>query len=356
MTSETPTPSLADQVAALQEQVQSLTDLVTDLSLAFYASKQKTGSSDSVALGTDALAECTPEYPNVAVGLCAGVKLQGQGNVLVGPFAGFEPEKTLKDVTVLGNEAGMGLVGDLENVTLLGAHTHPTGSHQVVLGDNRTHVYSHNALQRRADYRDRFQEQPLTLGLDFVLNINPVEYQDDHRERYVDWASKPSEPLALREPPQPPTVPSSDPGYQPQLIAYRSAKALWLKDQKAYEIAQRQYGLDLLRWVEENQLRRIRSDGSQAGTRKHFGFKARELLSVAKRFGIDAGFVQDHSVNGGEAVHTVADVELVACLWLAVQQLSKTIHSQAFLDELKSALLNTLPTPPTETGPSIKEC
>lgn len=356
MTSETPTPSLADQVAALQEQVQSLTDLVTDLSLAFYASKQPL-ARDQVALGTDALAESTTEHPNVAVGLCSGVKLQGDGNVLVGPFTGFEAEGRLTDVTALGNAAGVGLTQALENVTLVGAHTRPTGSHQVILGDARSHVYSHSAPQRRADCRDRFEEKPASLGLDFVLNINPVEYQEDFRERYVDWSSKPSEPLALRDPPEAPSIPSSDPAYQSLLIAYRSAKALWLRDQKVYEDQLRQYGIDLIRWVEENQFRRIRSDGSHAGVRKHFGFKALELLDVAKRFGVDPGFVQDHTIAGGESVYTIADVELLSCLWVAVQQLSKKIHSSEFLDELRSALFHSLPNPTkSDSGPQIKDC
>lgn len=293
---------------------------------------------ESVAIGTDALKDGAVDRENVAVGLEAGVELEGTGNTLLGPYAGTRCSGELIDVTALGHAALAGSIGDMKNVTGVGARTRHTGNHQVVLGDTRANVYSAHATHRRSDRRDMDTVAPISLGLDFLLNVPAIEYISDFRDRYVKWDSKPVEPLALRECPTPPTVDKDSAEHQPLLIAYLADKAAWVKEERQYEQDMAQYSVDLRDWLESNRLARVIPTGKHVGSRTHLGFDANDLLKALETFGKDMAFVQDHSIKGGEAVKTHSDGELLAIAWKSIQELHARMHSQEFIDQIASAL------------------
>jgi hypothetical protein len=334
---------LFDQLQTYNEKLEVLQQSISDLAAIEYTPIVNTDTplpipKKSVALGLDALLEGALDHENIGIGLSAGKKLEGVGNVLIGSHSGFESEGVMTDVTGVGHYSLTGLTDDLENVTAIGAYSRPTGNHQVVLGDQRTTTYTHTSPHRRSDVRDMYQPRPLELGLDFVLNVQPIQYQQDFRESYVDWSSKPSKPLDLRTPPTPPTLPITDSRYQSQVIAYRADKAQWEREKKQHIEALAQYHIDLEQWIDAHRLHRLRSNGDQRGTRIHIGFNSNQLMEIAKRADVDLALVQDHSVNGGESVKTHSDGELLAILWHSVQQLYAKMHSSTFVDSLASAL------------------
>lgn len=335
---------LVEQFHAQQEQIELLADTLGDVSL--FDLEQSVAKSaaafepeESVALGYDALKDGAKDRENVAVGLCAGVNLEGTGNTLIGPYAGFECEGELSDVTAIGYRAMSGVAKDTVNVTAVGAYAHNTGSDQVVLGDHRATLQTLNAGHRRSDLRDMHQPVPCELGLDFVLRVQPLQYQNDFRDAYIDWASKPSEPEKPREEPEPPTLSESDPEYQPALIAYLSERAVIRREREAYRIAMSQYHTDLTQWLEDNSLGRLNSDGTHRGERLHLGFDAGQLLDECERLGMNMALAQDHAVHGGQAAKSHSDSELLAVLWRAVQQLTAELRSQDTVDRIASALV-----------------
>lgn len=334
---------LAQQLKDQQEQMDLLTDEVSDVQSDLLkrlkkASKQPFIPDESVSLGLDALRDGAVDAENVAVGLCAGAELDGQGNTLIGPHAGAECKGVLRDVTAVGYSALAEAQDDLNNVTVLGAYSDATGNNQVNLGNAQTVTYTHASPQRRADVRDMHEPVTSALGLDFVLGIRPLQFRNDFRELYIDWQNKPVEPEALRPEPEAPTLESSDPAYQPLLIAYRSDKAQWDREQTAHVLAVQQFHVDLTQWLEDNKLSRIKPTGEFAGERTHIGFNGAELLELCERFGVNMGFVQDHKVNGGKDVLTMSDGEMVGVLWTAIHDLYRKMTSSEFIDEIASAL------------------
>lgn len=321
----------ADRLKAVEDRAGSYQVIDFDMPEDFYP-------DESVALGTDALKDGATDRENVAVGLEAGMELEGTGNTFVGPYAGKRCTGELKDVTAIGFAAMAGTIGDTKNVTALGAYSRHTGKHQVILGDARTNVYSVHAAHRRSDRRDMDTVAPCSLGLDFLMNVTPIEYISDFRDRYVNWDSKPVEPLPLRERPTPPTVDKDLPEHQPLLIAYLADKPAWEKEERQYEADMVQYSLDLREWLETNRLARVVATGKHVGKRTHLGFDSNELIAALGTFSKDMAFVQDHSLKGGEAVKTHSDGELLAVAWQAIRDLHGIVNSPQFIDQIASAL------------------
>lgn len=336
---------ISEQLASHEKRVSDLAEAVTDLQMVEfeYVRDRKdlkpAMPEESVVLGTDALRGGAVDRENVAVGLCAAIGLEGSGNTIVGPYAATDCDGELTNATALGYRALSGATKDLHNVTALGAYAQPTGSDQVVLGDHLTNVHTLNGCHRRSDPRDMHTAGDLQLGLDFVLNVKPIQYTTDFRDAYIDWASKPIEPEPLRAEPQPPTLSPGEKGYQPLLIAYRADKAAWDKEALAYQLAISNYHSELTQWIEDNQLARIRPDGSRAGKRLHAGFNSAQILEILERMGVDSAIAQDHAVSGGQSVKTHSDAEMLAVLWRAFQELVREVRSPELADRVASALI-----------------
>ena len=66
-------------------------------------------------------------------------------------------------------------------------------------------------------------------------------------------------------------------------------------------------------------------DGSRKRTRFHHGLIAQEVGEDIEEAGVDFGGWQDHTVNGGCDVQTLAYEEFIAPLIKAVQELSARV-------------------------------
>lgn len=329
---------LQEQIQKVSEDLESVAEEVSEL-FPFYSEEQPFQPDESVFLGIDALKDGAKDRENVAIGVCAGMDLEGTGNVVIGPYAGERSEGEMCDVTALGFMAMRDHTMDVKNTTALGAYSRPTGDHQVVLGDFRTTTYTHSAAHVRGDRRDMVEVEPLEQGLDFVLSVQPITYRNDFREAYIDWNGKPIEPEAPGPEPRPPEIDKGLPEYQPALMVYRAAHAQWKRELTAYDQAMTLYHAELMLWLERNKLSRLKSLGGHAGKRTHLGFDAAELKKICEGLGIDTALIHDHKVNGGDDTLSYAPDMLVPILWRAVQQLWNTIHSDQMVDMIASRLL-----------------
>lgn len=332
---------MAEQLDAVVERLSELSDIVVQVSPLLEeltTTNVEFQPDESVFLGLDAMAGGAKDRENVAIGLCAGVALEGTGNVLIGAWNGHLPEGEFTDVTAIGHRALESHTQDIQNATALGAYSRVTGSHQVALGDSRTNVHTHSATHVRGDTRDFTEVKPSEIGLDFVLNVAPIEYRQDFRDAYIDWSSKPVEPEHPGPEPERPEIDDNDPHCQAMLVAWRSAHTVWKREMARYAEALVQYHSALSIWIEANRLSRVERDGSKSGLRTHLGFDASVLEAYCERIERDLALVQDHSRADGEAVRTYAPAELFPILWKAVQDLHAHVHSDTFTDLIASKL------------------
>jgi hypothetical protein len=174
------------------------------------------------------------------------------------------------------------------NVSGFGYDAQVTGSSQLQLGNTGTTVFAQSAVQTRSDIRDKADIRDITLGLEFVNALRPVDFKWDLREDYR---------------PNPPETPADNASEE---------------DKAAYEVAKTE-------WLESVKLANISHDGTKKRNRFHHGLIAQEVKAVLDAKGIDFGGFQDHSVKGGDDVFSIGYEELIAPLIKAVQELSAEV-------------------------------
>jgi len=214
-----------------------------NLKIGDHALSDVTTGSFNTAFGDWALHEVTTGYYNVAIGRSAG------GAITTGSTN-----------SALGDHAGYG-IGTYSNCSCVGYMSDVTGSNQVQLGDSATTPYVWNAVQNRSDERDKTAIRPCSLGLEFILRLDPVDfkwnYREDYKERLPDGT----------------TI------------------------------------------MHEN-------DGSKSRTRYHHGLIAQQVKQVMDNLDVDFGGYQDHSVKGGQDVLSIGYQEFIAPTIKAIQEIN----------------------------------
>ena len=186
-----------------------------------------------------------------------------------------------------------------DNVSGLGYDAQVTGSNQVSLGDSNTTVYTQSgSVSSRSDLRDKADVRDTILGLDFITALRPVDYRWDQREDYKPDAPTRPEPL------------NNDATEQ---------------EIEAHELALSQYENDHAEWLIAVKHENLMHDGTHTRNRYHHGIIAQEIAGVIAESGVDFGGYQDHKVNGGEDVLTIAYSELIGPLIKALQEVNQKL-------------------------------
>lgn len=247
--------------------------------------RSNTTGSANTALGRNSLYASTVGWSNTCVGYDSGVaNTTGNSNTVLGQSS-LTSNTTGNLNTAIGYATLTSGVAYF-NTTGLGAYANVTGNNQVQLGDSATSVYCYNAVQSRSDRRDKADIRPITLGLEFVKALRPVDYRWDMRDSY-----KPAMPESI------PFDASED-------------------EKQAYQ--------DLMaKWQESVKLENLKADGTNKKNRFHHGLIAQEVEALIKSTGKDFGGFQDHKRSGGQDVLSIGYDELIAPLIKAVQELAQ---------------------------------
>jgi hypothetical protein len=145
------------------------------------------GAYYNTAIGHSSLFSNVSGFNNVAVGFESGFSLTGGRNVCIGYRAG-------RSITTGENNVCLGEFSGYDALVTL-----TTASNTVVLGNNdTTTLYCKTSTITTSDLRDKTNVRPVTLGLDFVNQINPIAYQfkvsreDDTpaSRTYLGWAAQ----------------------------------------------------------------------------------------------------------------------------------------------------------------------
>lgn len=237
--------------------------------------KSNTIGSTNVAMGTNALFSNTTGSMNTAIGNnTLHANTFGVGNTALGIRA-LEFSLTGNHNTALGTEALQlkqdGTSGtNLSGAVGIGFAARASGDNQVQLGNLATVTYAYGAVQNRSDRRDKADIRDTALGLDFIMNIRPVDFKWNYRDSYIE------------------TVTNED---------------------------------------GELEVIKHENDGSRTRNRYHHGVIAQEVKEVIDTMGVDFGGYQDHSMSeGGCDVLSVGYEEFIAPMIKAIQELKKEIE------------------------------
>ncbi|WPN45922.1 tail fiber domain-containing protein [Pseudomonas sp. P8_241] len=199
-----------------------------------YAAKTVTSISNSAISGSNSCEN--------AVGPLVGVTTHGYRALLnnSGPTI---------NTTAIGYQAGLVMIDgstpsvSVSNSTLLGANTRVSGPNQVQGGDSATNFYVYGTVQNRSDERDKAEIRETLLGLDFILDLKPIDFKWDMRDDYIELELDPvtGEEISVVKP----------------------------------------------------------RDGSKVRSRFHQGFRAQDVERTIQTKGIDFGGFQHHAVKGG---------------------------------------------------------
>ena len=261
----------------------------------------------NTAIGGNTLYKCTNSY-NTAVGFGALQQQESSTyNVALGYLAGNNnyvgSYSTFIGVNAGNYQWGGSTIYSTWNyVTCLGYQAYVSNSHQVQLGGSGDSVYGSSSYNSRSDARDKADITDLTYNaLDFINALQPRQYRLDKREDYIT-----EEVLTVEQ--------------------WRDS-ALTVEEQAEY--SERITGIGENGVEEREYYRFIRNerDGSKKRSRLHNGFIAQEVKAAADKLGFDFGGFQDHSLNGGGDVMTLAYEEFIAPLIGAVKALTQEVNN-----------------------------
>ncbi|MBA4373753.1 MAG: hypothetical protein C0402_12950, partial [Thermodesulfovibrio sp.] len=133
-----------------------------------------TGSSNT-AIGDEALYYNTGSS-NTAIGFAAlYFNTRGTGNTAIGSGA-LPSNGTGDNNTAIGYHANV--LDNLNNATAIGANAEATISGSVVFGDNQVSwIGGHSMWNNTSDIREKKDIQAITVGLDFIKALKPVEFR-----------------------------------------------------------------------------------------------------------------------------------------------------------------------------------
>jgi trimeric autotransporter adhesin len=165
--------------------------------------EQNNSGINNVAIGMRTMEDNTTGGDNVAVGrLALSDNLEGFNNTSVGTHSLTGSKGNFN--TALGSNSGSNLLTGT-NCILIGYNSQPSNSsanHQITLGNNqitqlRCNVQSITSL---SDARDKKNIKELSLGLSFIMKLQPREFNWDKREWYEgnisDGSKKETAPTA----------------------------------------------------------------------------------------------------------------------------------------------------------------
>lgn len=216
-------------------------------------------------MGYDAAGKAKSGNRTTVVGSGARAATSINSSVVIGSFAA-DAMTSLTSVTALGDYAlrhkidGTDLTDPWDNITGVGQGSRVSGPNQLQLGNSTATVYAQSAVQVRSDKRDKTGERLIDgdTAVAFVRGLEAYFYKYDMRDDYFEE-------------------------YTVQTGIDEDAQPVFT-----------------------TRLRAIPKDGSKKRSRDHAGYLAQQVKELMDRLGIDFGMYQDHLVNGGCDVKTLA--------------------------------------------------
>lgn len=176
---------------------------------------------------------------------------------------------------IIGHNSYNAISDSYVNCTVIGNDARCTANAQVQLGSSISNIYSFGGVQNISDLRDKTDIRDISLGLEFLCQLHPVDYKWNCRCDYL--------------------VPTDK--------------------------------TQIINGIRVPIMQELPNDGSKTRTRYHHGLIAQEVKKVMDANDVDFGGYQDHSVKGGQEQLTIAYSELIAPMIKAIQELKNEIDT-----------------------------
>ena len=254
----------------------------TDIIIGTGALRYGTAGGNNIAIGNDALDDANFNTSSFVVAIGGSALGEYEGGV------SSSNNVALGYQALLFNQAGVAFTSGA-NCTGIGAGSAVSGGNQLQLGSGSITIYGSSAYQVRSDRRDKADIEETKLGLNFITKLEPVQFRIDKRDEY------------------------------------------FLKDEDD-------------QWIvdEENSSKiPIAKDGSLKRNRFHQGFIAQQVKEIADEIGHDFAGYQDHTINGGLDIKTLAYSEFIAPIVKSIQELKTIIDTQQQQISAQQEQINT---------------
>lgn len=174
-------------VAIGPEALVSNTTGANNVAIGFLSISSNTTGLNNIGIGNSSLSSNTIGWDNIAIGKQTldnnidGNKNTGVGNISLGNCTG-------DNNTALGYSSASSLTTG-SNTTVIGYNAQPssaTVSNQITLGNNSVSSLRCNVqtITSLSDARDKKNINSLSLGLDFIMQLKPRQFNWDRREWY----------------------------------------------------------------------------------------------------------------------------------------------------------------------------
>ncbi|MDF2417306.1 hypothetical protein GWP85_07225 [Acinetobacter beijerinckii] len=282
---------------------------------------------ESSATNEQALAIGSYSQAGVMNSIAIGASAESWGDltVVLGAYANTVANRC----TLLGGETK----SDFDNCSVIGYFADTSAENQVQLGNAETTPYAYAGLQIRSDARDKTNIIGCSLGLDFLLAHNVVQYKYNFRDNYVndlfpypETVSKPTQPI--------------------ENSFKKSIGTLIFTDTIAYNLAILNYEADLIAYnayvaacesiIEQRKafFENPHNNTGKEGTRHHCGFIAQEVAAICEEMGVDFSGLQHHKYTDDNAydVFSLGYEAYVPVIVKALQEIN--VRQNAFEERL----------------------
>ncbi|EHK6172991.1 tail fiber domain-containing protein [Escherichia coli] len=247
------------------------------VAIGYQAAWSQNGLNGVVFCGMQAGYKATKMNDSVLIGRASGFNLTtGSDNVFVGAASG-DSETTGTQLVYLGHQAGRFLIDGTPakeklNCVALGYRARVGGDHEIQLGNSSQTVYVYGTVQTRSDERDKADKRIIDgeLAVSFVRGIIPYFYKWDFRDDYIEE-------------------------YNVKIGDDSNGNPIF-----------------------ETRIHQHEKDGSRKRKREHAGYLAQQVKELLDRLGIDCGIYQDHLVNNGCDVKTIAYEQVIPFVTKAI--------------------------------------
>ncbi|MFS7308371.1 hypothetical protein [Rahnella inusitata] len=175
----------------------------------------------------------------------------------------------------------------LTNCTGIGFGAFVSGNNQMQLGNSLVSVYAYSALQIRSDERDKADKHKIDgdIAVAFIRGLDSYFYKYDYRDDYIEE-------------------------YDVQICIDTEAQPVF-----------------------ETRIRHLPRDGSKQRVRDHAGYLAQQVKGLMDKLGLDFGMYQDHLVDGGCDVKTLAYEQTIPFLsksidvaFTRIEEIERRLH------------------------------
>ncbi len=155
-----------------------------DFTVSFFGQTNSIECSRNCFIGTYSGLSASDSFDNFFGGYFSGGKINGANkNVSIGGFSGFNLQGD--NNILLGYNSGYSLTTGENNIFIgyNAGNEFTTESNRIVLGNNEiTNAYINVSWTVTSDARDKGNIQEIPYGLDFIDQLNPIQYNWIHRE------------------------------------------------------------------------------------------------------------------------------------------------------------------------------